>query len=173
MLKVLSPHRIWLGRAREMAEIERGLDDLLQGRGGVFLISGEPGIGKTRLADEAGQAAAARGIPVHWGRAWEAGGAPSYWPFIQALRTIARDAAAIDALATPSPSPIERFQLFEVVGSFLHSVVPPPRVLVLDDLHAADPSSLELLHFIARDVRSYPLLLIGTYREAEARLVPG
>ena len=83
-----SGHRIWLGRQREVGELEAGLDDLRAGRGSLFLITGEPGIGKTRLADEIGRAAAARGLAVHWGRAWEVGGAPSYWPFIQVLRSI-------------------------------------------------------------------------------------
>jgi hypothetical protein len=80
MLNVLSVHRIWLGRSREMRELETGLDQLKSSRGAPFLITGEPGIGKTRLADEVGRSATARGVPVHWGRAWEAGGAPAYWP---------------------------------------------------------------------------------------------
>lgn len=155
-----------------MAEIERGVHDLAHGRGSLFVVTGEPGIGKTRLADEAARLAAARRVSVHWGRAWEAGGAPSYWPFIQALRTISPDAPAVRALASPSRTSIERFQLFDAVDAFLRSAVPPPRAIVLDDLHAADPPSLELLDFIARDLRSRPLLVIATYRDAEARLSP-
>src|SRR5580765_7596222 len=86
-----STHRVWLGRSREMSELEAALDALLQeGRGSVFLFVGEPGIGKTRLADEVGRSAQGRGASVHWGRAWEAGGAPSYWPFVQILRDIVR-----------------------------------------------------------------------------------
>jgi hypothetical protein len=172
MLKPQSLHRIWLGRAHEMAEIERGLHDLVQGRGSLFVITGEPGIGKTRLADEAARLAIAAGVSVHWGRAWEAGGAPPYWPFLQALRSISPDAPAVRALATPSETPVERFELFEAVDALLRTAAPPPRAIVLDDLHAADPPSLELLHFVARDLRSRPLLLIATYRDAEARLAP-
>jgi tetratricopeptide (TPR) repeat protein len=193
--KVPSAQRIWLGRERELGELESGLTELLAGRGGLFLVTGEPGIGKTRLADELGRTAAARGLAVHWGRAWEAGGAPVYWPFIQALRSVCRtlDDAALDAVlrshgselaelipelrarhASPradAPVAIDRFQLFEAVNALLHAAVAKaPQVIVLDDLHAADPSSLLLLHFIVRDLRSRPLLLLGTYREAEARL---
>jgi predicted ATPase len=172
MQKVPSAHRIWLGRWHEMGELEAGLDELGKGRGTLFLITGEPGIGKTRLAEETDRAATARGVSVHWGRAWEAGGAPSYWPFIQALRAIARVSSALDALVTPPQTPIERFQLFERVDDFLRRTAQTPRLLVLDDLHAADPSSLQLLHFIVRDLRSRPLMVLGTYREADARLVP-
>src|SRR5678815_2920927 len=82
--------KIWLGRAREMGELDAAVDELLHGRGSVFLFVGEPGIGKTRLADEVGRSAASRGASVHWGRAWEAGGAPPYWPFVQVLRSVAR-----------------------------------------------------------------------------------
>jgi hypothetical protein len=155
-----------------MGEIEAGIDELVAGRGSLFLVTGEPGIGKTRFADEAGRRAQARGVSIHWGRAWEAGGAPSYWLLVQALRTIARDAPALASLVTPSGTPVERFQLFEAVDGLLRAAGDVPRLVLLDDLHAADPSSLELLHFIVRDLRSRSLMVIATYREAEARLLP-
>lgn len=172
MAKNPSRYEIWLGRTEEMAELEAGLDELVGGRGQLFLLVGEPGIGKTRLADELSRSARARGVSVHWGRAWEAGGAPSYWPIAQALRSMAPRPVELEALVTPSRTPVERFQLFEAVDAFLNAAASQPRVLVLDDLHACDPSSLELLHFIVRDLRSRPLLVIGTYRDAEARLAP-
>ena len=172
MLELASAHRIWLGRSREMAEIEVGLAELRDGRGSLFVVTGEPGIGKTRLADEVGRLAARHGVSVHWGRAWEAGGAPPYWPLRQALRSMASDVAALDALVTPTETPIERFQLFEAVDAFLAAATREPRVMILDDLHAADPSSLELLHFVVRDLRSRPLMVIATHRDAEARLTP-
>ena len=77
MLSKMSPVRkIWLGREYEVGELEAGLDELSGGHGRLFLITGEPGIGKTRMADELSLMAASRGVSVHWGRAWEAGGAP-------------------------------------------------------------------------------------------------
>src|SRR3954447_14515905 len=102
--------RIWLGREREVAELEAGLDELGMGRGSLFLITGEPGIGKTRLSDEVGRSAGARGIPVHWGRAWEAGGAPSYWPLTQVLRSICRglsDTALLDTVGSHGAELVE------------------------------------------------------------------
>jgi predicted ATPase len=55
----------------------------------MFLVSGEPGIGKTRLAEEFSARAQARGVRVIWGRRWEGGGAPAYWPIIQIIRACA------------------------------------------------------------------------------------
>ncbi|HWB73507.1 MAG TPA: AAA family ATPase, partial [Nannocystaceae bacterium] len=170
MQKLPGWHKLWLGRTRELAELEAGLDDLAVGRGSLFLLTGEPGIGKTRLADECARRAAARGAPVHWGRAWEAGGAPAFWPLLQALRPIAPELAVLDRLVAPSPTPVDRFALFEQIARAVHAAVPPPRLIVLDDLHAADASSLELLHFIVRELRTRPLMIVGTYRDAEARL---
>jgi hypothetical protein len=169
-----------------------GLSDLLSGRGSLFLVTGEPGIGKTRLADELGRSAATRGVSVHWGRAWEAGGAPSYWPFIQALRSVSRgfDVAGlastpmlagllpelrhrIPELAVAPAHAIDRFQLFDAVSAFLHAATErQPLLLVLDDLHAADLTSLELLHFVVRDLRSHALMIVATFREAETRIQP-
>jgi predicted ATPase len=76
----------FVGRARELAELHAGLEGAVAGRGGSFLISGEPGIGKTRLAEEVAATARARGTRVLWGRCWEGGGAPAYWPWIQVIR---------------------------------------------------------------------------------------
>ena len=199
MLSKMSPVRkIWLGREYEVGELEAGLDELSGGHGRLFLITGEPGIGKTRMADELSLMAAARGVSVHWGRAWEAGGAPPYWPFIQVLRSVCRglDADALGALAGAHGTALlelmpelrqaipglaswrargttDRFELFDGVNSFLHAVAAKaPQLVVLDDLHVADPSSLLLLQFLERDLRSGALLVVGTYRDAEARLAP-
>jgi tetratricopeptide (TPR) repeat protein len=188
--------KIWLGRAREMGELDAAVDELLHGRGSVFLFVGEPGIGKTRLADEVGRSAATRGASVHWGRAWEAGGAPSYWPFVQLLRSVLRGvdgeafvaslglhgrelSALIPELQSRDSgqpqdiesSPRDRFLLFDAVGAFLQAAAARgPLVLILDDLHAADPSSLLLLQFLVRDAPRGAVLIIGTYRDAEARM---
>ena len=88
----------FVGRERELGELRAGLDDALAGRGRLFLLVGEPGIGKSRLAEELIAQARARGARVLVGRCWEAGGAPAYWPWVQALRAyVARDASR-DAL---------------------------------------------------------------------------
>jgi tetratricopeptide (TPR) repeat protein len=79
--------RAFVGRERELSELRQGLADTLAGVGRLFLISGEPGIGKTRLAQELSTEARARGARVIWGRCWAGDGAPAYWPWIQVVRS--------------------------------------------------------------------------------------
>ena len=76
----------FVGRARELAALDDALSDALGGRGRVLLIGGEPGIGKSRLIEELAARARGREAQVLVGRCWEAGGAPAYWPWVQALR---------------------------------------------------------------------------------------
>src|SRR5439155_19588524 len=85
-----APGAVFVGRERELAELFAGLDDAFAGRGRLFLLAGEPGIGKSRLADELAHRARQQGADVFVGRCWEAGGAPAFWPWSQALRTRAR-----------------------------------------------------------------------------------
>ncbi|HLM49101.1 MAG TPA: BTAD domain-containing putative transcriptional regulator, partial [Solirubrobacteraceae bacterium] len=75
-----------VGRDRELGELAAALGEALAGEGRLVLISGEPGIGKSRLLDELAGEAADRGARVLVGRCWEAGGAPAYWPWVQVLR---------------------------------------------------------------------------------------
>jgi tetratricopeptide (TPR) repeat protein len=79
------PPGSFVGRQQELAELRAALDET-SAHGRLFLISGEPGIGKTRLADELAVDARRRGVRVVWGRCWEGGGTPAYWPFIQIFR---------------------------------------------------------------------------------------
>ena len=83
--------RPFVGRSTELEELRAGLDDTAGGRGSLFLLSGEPGIGKTRLMQELAREAGERGWRVAAGRCWEEGGAPSYWPWIQAVRALGGD----------------------------------------------------------------------------------
>jgi DNA-binding SARP family transcriptional activator len=82
----------FVGRERELAELSGALDDALAGRGQVVLVAGEPGIGKSRLADELMRRAESRAALTLAGRCWEAGGAPPYWPWVQSLRAYIRNA---------------------------------------------------------------------------------
>jgi DNA-binding SARP family transcriptional activator/tetratricopeptide (TPR) repeat protein len=186
--------RIFVGRAKELEELGAGVDDAFAGRGRLFLLVGEPGIGKSRLAEEVVRQARARGARVLVGRCWEAGGAPAYWPWVQSLRVLVRetepealrhqlgagaaDLASLlpelrelfpDIAETPALAPESaRFRLFEAVSSLLRSAAQArPLVLVLDDLHAADESSLLLLQFLARGLDESRLFVIGAYRDVD------
>jgi eukaryotic-like serine/threonine-protein kinase len=92
--------RAFVGREHELLELRQGLREVLAGAGRLFLISGEPGIGKTRLAEELGAEALARGARVIWGRCWAGDGAPAYWPWIQVVRSCLgeADSTRIDSL---------------------------------------------------------------------------
>jgi predicted ATPase len=90
---------LFVGRDSELEELAAGLEDARKGQGRLFLLSGEPGIGKSRLVDEFTRRSVDRHVRVLWGRCWEAGGAPAYWPWVQLLRSSLRDVA---------PRPLER-----------------------------------------------------------------
>jgi DNA-binding SARP family transcriptional activator len=184
----------FVGREAELAELVAGLDDAFAGGGRVFLLVGEPGIGKSRLAEELAGTARARGARVLVGRCWEAGGAPAYWPWVQSLRAYVRraDSPSLRAQLGPGaahvaqllpelhdlfpdvgePTAVEpesaRFRLFEATTSFLATASRTcPLVLLLDDLHAADEPSLLLLQFLARELGDSRLLVIGAYRDVD------
>jgi len=82
----------FVGRSHELAVLSAALHQAATGDARLALISGEPGIGKTELARAFARAAAASGALVLWGSAWEDGGAPPYWPWVQVLRSYARQA---------------------------------------------------------------------------------
>src|SRR4051812_2111596 len=84
---------VLVGRSLELAALARLVADSAGGRGRLALIGGEPGIGKSRLVEEAARAS---GLPLAWGRCWEEGGAPAFWPWIQVLRVLHREVPAID-----------------------------------------------------------------------------
>ena len=184
----------FVGRERELAELVGGLDDALGGRGRLFLLVGEPGIGKSRLAEELVARARERGGLVLVGRCWEAGGAPAYWPWVQSLRAYVRavrpealgaqlgrgaaDVAQLlpelrDVVSDLPPSPPAesegaRFRLFDSLTAFLKRVAAAqPLVLVLDDLHAADEPSLLLLQFVAREIGESRILIVGACRDVD------
>ena len=192
----------FFGRERERAKLLIGIEDALAGGGSLFFISGEPGIGKTRLADQISREASARGLFVAWGRCWEGEGAPAYWPWIQIVRelvtklreTIQASESVADAIdsvsqivpevrgshsAIPASSvtrmgPDEaQFRMFDALARLLRELARPhPLLLVLDDLHDADSSSLMMLKFAARELKRDPITIVGTYRDQEVKRSP-
>src|SRR5262249_51583015 len=81
---------LFVGRERELVQLEAALGEAVAGRGRLYLIAGEPGIGKTRLAECVATSAAGRGATVIWGRCWEGEGAPAFWPWVQVIRALIR-----------------------------------------------------------------------------------
>ena len=157
------------------------LEAAYQGRGAFLLLTGEPGIGKTCLAEEFASAAEKRGAHVVWGRCSEREGAPELWPWVQVLRTCIRaldtgnprsmtgkgvlvDIAQVvpelreflpELPAPPALDPTSvRFRLSDSVTTFLKNAGTPrqPLVVILDDLHWADRPSLQLLEELARSL---------------------
>jgi tetratricopeptide (TPR) repeat protein len=169
--------RLIVGRDQELSDLGSALDEAASGRGSLMLVTGEPGIGKTRLLSEVAQAATERGGRVATGRCWEQGGAPPYWPWVQVVRALGGDLEelAVSAGARAAPTVVvpegERLRLFDAVGSFLR-VASSERLLlvVLDDLHAGDEPSLLLLRFLGDALADARILLVASYREGEQRV---
>ncbi|HXJ20760.1 MAG TPA: AAA family ATPase [Polyangia bacterium] len=161
----------FVGRERELAGLQAILEGAAGGRGGLAVLVGEPGIGKSRLAEEAAGRAAALGFRVGRGRAWESG-APAYDLWTRALAAAGApppDASAATALEGEAA----RFQLFRRVCDGLQgAALEAPVLLTLDDVHAADLSSLRLLEFVARELRGMRAALIITRRDLDPTLTP-
>jgi class 3 adenylate cyclase/tetratricopeptide (TPR) repeat protein len=186
----------FIGREEVMAGLRARFEEALSARGCVVLLVGEPGIGKTRTAEEMALEASEREALVLDGRCYEGEGAPAFWPWVQILRSAIRQfdprslreemgpgALEIAHLVPelrerfpdlPVQQPIEsdeaRFRLFESVSAFLVNASRiRPLFLILDDLHWADGPTLLLLQFLARELRDAPILLLGAYRDVEVR----
>ncbi|HET9559790.1 MAG TPA: AAA family ATPase, partial [Actinomycetota bacterium] len=163
-----------VGRDRPLAELRALVEAALASRGGLVALIGDAGIGKTTLATAATDHAEQRGAAVVWGACWE--GAPPFWPWLEVLAALGVDAGLQDGGPPSSPaapsSPTARFERFHAVSSaLLQATGPRPLVVVLDDLHWADPASVELAAFHARRARRSPQLLVVTYRDVE--VAPG
>ncbi len=188
-----------VGREREMERGRAALARALGGQPSFFVLIGDPGIGKTRLAEELAAEASTAGALVLFGRASEGGHQPAFWPWLQILRgyASATDPATLAGLlgrgaadvATVAPDIAERlslasrastlepeqarFAFFDAMDRFLvRASRQQPLVLVLDDLHWADEGSLLLLEFLSRELGGARLLLVATSRSAELAEAP-
>ncbi len=162
-----------VGRGPELAALGAALDAAMAGRGSLVLITGDAGIGKTALLDRLAGEAAAAGAVVTWSRCAEAEGVPAFWPWTQVLRATGGLAAGEDQIG-PQAGPdgggaAGQFRVFDRVVRHLGQAAAGHGLLVvLDDLHWADPDSLRLLEFTARQLPGHRLLLAGVCRDVEA-----
>jgi DNA-binding CsgD family transcriptional regulator len=175
--------------------LRAALEQALARRGRGVMIAGEPGIGKTRTAQEFSEHATRQGASVLWGRCHEQAGAPPYWPWVQIIRSLLQSRTPGAPLGDLGPGAADiadlapemrdrlpgsgsgarlkdtaeaRFRMFEAIRRLLAGACEhQPLVLVLDDLHWADAPSLRLLEFLAPEIADIALMLVGTYRATE------
>jgi DNA-binding CsgD family transcriptional regulator/tetratricopeptide (TPR) repeat protein len=176
------------GREQELAELVAAFRSAQEGRMTLVLVSGDAGVGKTRLASELALLARSEQTMVLSGRAIDIADAPPFWPMISAIRNAVRSASpgpAVELLArwladvTPTAPAEDRpvrppVQLLEL----LHEVIVDlaalrPVVLIIEDLQWADRSTRDLLNYLVANLSAEPVLIIGTYRTDTPERNPG
>ena len=187
-------HPPFVGRMDELAKLDEVLRLAQSGQGGLLMLVGEPGIGKTRVVEEFAERARGAGAAVLWGRCHEGEWSPPYGPFAEAIEEYSRDAdpsalrSDLGAGAGPIarlvpglrerlsdiPEPVslqpdeERFRLFDVVSQFLIATSAGAHLLiVLEDLHWADNDTIAMLRHVARFASQHRIFILGTYRDVE------
>ncbi len=153
----------FVGRAPELRELERALDATRAGSGATVLVAGEAGIGKTRLAAELGRRARVAGFETLLGRSIDLVGTElPYQPFVEAMRPLGQP------WQVDGQTPGSQLRAFENTLALLtERAVAAPVMLVLEDLHWADTSTLDLVVFLANNLDDRPVLLVATYRPDE------
>ena len=183
------PDRLPLvGRRKELAELLRQVEAAVRGSGGLTLVYGEAGVGKSRLVRELAENARWRGALTAWGRCYELAAPPAYQPLVEALRASlpALDGMALEPLwraelsrilpelatgeGTPpplSPEEEQRRLLEAIARGFLAVAAARPVLVLLEDAQWMDPSSLEALHYLLPRLGEAPLLVVATVRAEE------
>jgi DNA-binding CsgD family transcriptional regulator/tetratricopeptide (TPR) repeat protein len=187
-----------VGRETELATLHRLLDDATAGRGRMLLLVGESGVGKSRLAKAAADEAARRKLHVAVGRGYPVEVGIPYAPISDALlpllRALSAESLAVltrggeaelfslfpalrppdSAVRAPAADPSEfKTRLLWNFSQFLARLAAKqPLLLLIDDLQWADPSSLELLHFVARQIAGERIALLCTYNTAQRERNP-
>src|ERR1700733_7973959 len=184
-----------VGRQRELASLLSVLDDVASRRGRLVLISGEPGVGKTRMADEVAAAADAKRMAILVGHCSEHDEAVAYLPFVEILEDfidresnpdvlraalgeqapeLARLIPKLKHILPELPPPLDlppaqaRRHLFNCFFDFLDRIASErPTLMILEDLHWADDSTLSLLDHVTQRLSDLPLMVLGTHRDAE------
>ncbi|MBM4432155.1 MAG: hypothetical protein FJ026_17675, partial [Chloroflexi bacterium] len=190
-------HLPFVGREREWATLSSALQQALEGCGQAVFIAGEPGIGKTRLLEELAGLATARGARTLLACCYELESNIAYAPFIDVLHSLLTPAPGAPLPCPPTqlavaaellpelrqawpdlpplqplPPDAEHTRLLRSLAQIIRlSAQGQPLLLLLDDLHWADPSSLELIHYLVHVSQDQGLLLVGAYRPTD--LGPG
>jgi eukaryotic-like serine/threonine-protein kinase len=187
--------RIFVGRESELKQLQGAYDGAASGQGGLLMVIGEPGIGKTALCEQLATYAAVRGGKTLVGHCYEEGSLSlPYLPFVEAMRTyvlerdpdalrhdlgsgaqeVARIVSEVRERVGIAPSSAagdpeeDRWRLMQAVGGFLKNAsAVQPLVIVLEDLHWADRGTPDLLVSLARQLAGTRLLLVGSYRDVE------
>ena len=184
----------FVGREAELDMLKQSLEEVLAGSGKFILLGGEPGIGKSRLAEELARHARSRGFRVWRGRCYETENAPPYVPFVEILRDymeerpedvlldeLAEEAPVIAKLVpelrrripiddddAPLPPQQERYRLLEAVRRWLENLAHRrPVLLLIEDLQWAGPASCLLLRHLAPSLTAAPIVILATCREED------
>ncbi len=184
----------FVGRERSLARLRRAATDARAGRGSACIVSGEPGIGKTRLIESFERELASSNAKIAWGYCREAGDTPPLWPWLRVLREVlagspqarlaahvngARELNELGAGVLPSTTDLAkaewrattRHRHFDaLLRTFVKAAEHDSWVFVIDDLHRADAASLELLGQLLEEIGRTRLLVLATMRQLPGRI---
>ncbi len=185
---------VFVGREQELRQLQQAYDAAVSGQGGLVMVVGEPGIGKTALCEQLATYVSIRGGRTLVGHCYEEGSLSlPYLAFVEAMRTYVlardpeglksdlgtgavdvariisevRDRVQVDLRDAADPED-DRWRLLQSITTFLtNAALVQPLVIVLEDLHWADRGTLDLLQHVARSLQGTRIVIVGTYRDVE------